>query len=62
MIRLAHIIDQFEADFIQQYQHQLLLSQYKALSAIKGTILDTHHLTSFYCNNQYKSKVQTQKT
>ena len=35
MIRLATIIDQFEADFIQHYQKQLLPSHLKALSAIK---------------------------
>jgi len=35
MIRLATIIDQFETDFIQNYQKQLLPGHLKALSAIK---------------------------
>ncbi len=35
MIRLANIIDQFGTDFIQHYQHQLLPSHLKAMSAMK---------------------------
>ncbi len=35
MIRLATIIDQFGTDFIHHYQHQLLPSHLKALSAMK---------------------------
>jgi len=36
MIRLATIVQQVEQDFIQQFQHKLLPSHYKALSAIKN--------------------------
>ena len=35
MIRLATIIDQFETEFIQRYQAQLLPSHLKAMSAMK---------------------------
>lgn len=48
MIRLAHIIDQFGSDFIQQYQRQLLPSQYKALSAMK------------LCRTRHSPKIQMQ--
>ena len=47
MIRLATIIDQFEADFIQHYQKQLLPSHLKALSAIKQ------------CRSQHSPKMKT---
>ena len=48
MIRLATIIEQFEADFIQQYQQQLLPSHLKALSAMK------------ICRTQYSPKMLMQ--
>ncbi len=35
MMRLSSVIDQFEADFLKQYQSQLLSSQIKALKALK---------------------------
>ena len=45
MIRLATIIEQFEADFIRQYQQQLLPGHHKALSAMKQ------------CRTQYSPKM-----
>lgn len=35
MIRLASVIDTFEADFLAQYQHRLTADHYRALAAIK---------------------------
>ena len=35
MIRLASIVKQFENDFIQKYQQNLLPSHFKALATIK---------------------------
>ena len=46
MIRLASIIDQFGDDFIQHYQHQLLPSHLKALSAMK------------FCRTRYSPKMK----
>ncbi len=48
MIKLAQIIDQFGADFIQQYQQQLLPSHLKALSAMK------------LCRTRHSPKIQMQ--
>jgi len=41
MIRLASIVKQFEKDFTQKYQKNLLPSHFKALAAIK-TCRSTH--------------------
>ena len=50
MIPLSSIIDQFEADFLSQYQNQILPSQLKALSALK------------ICRTQYSPVMQVSCT
>ena len=35
MIRLAAVIDSFEADFLAQYRHRLTSDHYRALAAMK---------------------------
>lgn len=51
MIRLAQIIETFEAEFIAQYQHALLPGHYQALSAIKHCRSSASHLLQARCDS-----------
>jgi len=48
MIRLAHVIDTFEADFLAHYRNRLTPDHYRALGAIK------------HCRTQASAKMQVQ--